>query len=96
MIIYLLFRYDKTLLESILVQKLQEKVLGYQVQDLVCTKCREIKSENAVCRCKDCSCVECANREATQKFMLKYISTFKTISKLHNMEWLGEIVESYS
>ena len=90
------FRYDKTLLESILVQKLQEKVLGYQVQDVVCTKCKEIKSENAVRRCKECSSLECANREATQKFMAEYISTFRTISKLHNMEWLAEIVESYS
>lgn len=78
------------------MQKLQEKVLGYQVQDLVCTKCKEIKSENAVRRCKECSSLECANREISQKQMLEVVSTFRTISKLHSMEWLAEVVESYS
>lgn len=78
------------------MKRLQEKVLGYQVQDIVCTKCKEIKAENAVRRCKECSSLENTNREVSQKSMMEFISTLRTISKMHNMEWLAEVVESYS
>lgn len=37
--------YDKAAIEHRLVQRVQERTLAFQLQDLVCSKCGEMKAD---------------------------------------------------
>jgi hypothetical protein len=48
-------KYNKSLIEKMLVDIVQHESLAYQKQDLVCTKCAFVKAENMATICSRCS-----------------------------------------
>ena len=48
-------QYHKPSIESTLVEILQKKTLSFQMQDLVCEKCKQVKLENMSDICSNCS-----------------------------------------
>ncbi|KAJ2357938.1 DNA polymerase epsilon catalytic subunit [Coemansia sp. RSA 2618] len=47
--------YDRVCIEERLIEQLQSMVLAYQVQDLVCAKCRLMKQDNFSLQCTSCA-----------------------------------------
>ncbi|KAJ1731895.1 DNA polymerase epsilon catalytic subunit [Coemansia biformis] len=47
--------YDRTRIEERLVEQLHEQLLAYQMQDLVCVKCRLMKQDNFSLQCTGCA-----------------------------------------
>ncbi|KAN0014469.1 hypothetical protein ACTFIU_000787 [Dictyostelium citrinum] len=86
--------YSKNTIESQLVEIIQRRSLSYQLQDLRCTKCNDVKSDNLGDICSQCS----GQWECTQSNNLfsKDLIIFKSIAEYHNFEWLGETVDSLS
>ncbi|KAJ2231118.1 DNA polymerase epsilon catalytic subunit [Coemansia sp. RSA 518] len=47
--------YDRVRIEERLIEQLQSMVLAYQMQDLVCAKCRLMKQDNFSLQCTSCA-----------------------------------------
>ncbi|KAJ2727071.1 DNA polymerase epsilon catalytic subunit [Coemansia sp. Benny D115] len=47
--------YDRVRIEERLIEQLQSLVLAYQMQDLVCSKCRLMKQDNFSVQCVSCA-----------------------------------------
>lgn len=88
-----------------LVEIIQKKTLSYQLQDLICEKCKLVKAENMNDICPNCSGnYICKMNPIDFKkrlllllliiflFYIKSIQIFKNIAETHKFEWLKEIV----
>lgn len=85
--------YDKDLIESRLVSILENKIMRYQLQDLQCNRCKQIKAETMDSICKNCSgkFKNTVEREELQTSLI----TFSNIAKAHEFEWLQDTVSFY-
>ena len=69
---------------------MQERSLAYQLQDLVCSKCGEMKADSTslYCSCSGAwTCVQSA--KSCQDALLPYLNA----SKFHGFKWLHETVQ---
>lgn len=79
---------DKNGIEKRLVDILQRKSLAYQLQDLVCSKCEQIKEDNNSLYCKSCSGQFFLTIKKTN--MDKFVKQLLRIADLHDFDWLKE------
>lgn len=63
-------RYNKVAIESEILQIVQRRLLAYQLQDLVCTKCRGVKDNNMKTNCQCSGTFE--NGETPEQFRMRY------------------------
>eukprot|EP01117_Protostelium_nocturnum_P018117 TRINITY_DN7510_c0_g1_i3.p1 TRINITY_DN7510_c0_g1~~TRINITY_DN7510_c0_g1_i3.p1 ORF type:complete len:2083 (+),score=451.15 TRINITY_DN7510_c0_g1_i3:185-6433(+) len=85
--------YHKPDIESRLVEILQKKSVSYQIQDLVCQKCRQVKAENI-----SNSCSQCAGKlvcKSSFEDLEKILIAFSNIAKHHQFEWLQELTDHF-
>eukprot|EP01112_Ceratiomyxa_fruticulosa_P001778 TRINITY_DN11946_c0_g1_i1.p1 TRINITY_DN11946_c0_g1~~TRINITY_DN11946_c0_g1_i1.p1 ORF type:complete len:102 (+),score=23.62 TRINITY_DN11946_c0_g1_i1:200-505(+) len=83
--------YNKLQVEGTLVGIVQRRSLSYQLQDLKCSTCSQIKAENMGDFCQNCT-GKWVCKESKQAF-LDSMQVFQNIAKYHKMEWLKEVVE---
>jgi len=84
--------YDKSQIEGRLVEILQKKTLNYQLQDLICEKCKQVKDSNCVNSCSVCKNGKFVCKISPETFK-QSIVVFRNIASYHKMEWLGETIQ---
>lgn len=83
--------YSKPAIEATLVEILQRKSLWYQMQDLVCEKCKLVKQENMSEICTGCSGK--FSPKQTEEVFKKSILPFKKVAEYHELSWLEETAD---
>ncbi|KAH9255454.1 hypothetical protein BASA81_006573 [Batrachochytrium salamandrivorans] len=83
--------YDKTLIESNLVDICHRRALAFQLQDLVCVKCRTIRSDNLseFCACSG----QWQWAQITSEEFATSLRPFARVAEYHGMEWLDGVVQ---
>ncbi|XP_049878007.1 DNA polymerase epsilon catalytic subunit 1 [Pectinophora gossypiella] len=82
--------YDNQELEWRLIETMNRRAMTFTLQDLVCTRCHQVKRENlsVVCECAgDFSLMVPATEVRSQ------LATFKTIAQYYKMPLLLELIE---
>ncbi|XP_068619039.1 DNA polymerase epsilon catalytic subunit 1 [Battus philenor] len=82
--------YDNQELEWRLIEILNRRAMTYTLQDLVCTRCHQVKRENLAVVC------DCAGDFAlmvSQKEIQSQLITFKSIAEYYKMPLLLELIE---
>ncbi|KYQ91238.1 putative DNA polymerase epsilon subunit A [Tieghemostelium lacteum] len=87
-------QYAKEVIEATLVEIIQRRSMSYQLQDVKCSKCSNVKADNLSETCQVCS-GQWRCKESKEVFM-KDLTIFKNIAKYYKFEWLLEITESLS
>lgn len=73
-----------------LIDVVQKKMMSFVLQDLRCTRCREIKRENLN---DNCSCAGTFELLITTEKMITLLETFSRVAKYHQMGLLQETIE---
>ncbi|KAG9043537.1 DNA polymerase epsilon catalytic subunit [Tulasnella sp. UAMH 9824] len=82
--------YDRRAIEVMLIDIVRKLVTSFQLQDLRCAKCKQIKSDNLTLHC-DCSGADqltCAKGEAKRK-----IRTISNVASVHGLALLKEYAD---
>lgn len=81
--------YDMLYIENQLVQIVKQRVHTYQLQDLKCTKCKQVKIGHMAgqCKCGGGFVVTIAPKE-----IRKWLNVFRNIAEWHNFDMLGDTV----
>ncbi len=80
--------YDRDTIEQTVIDGLLQQNMAFQLQDLVCAKCRMVKAENASAFC------HCSGRfeeTVSGSALLSRISTAHRLAEFHHLEQLQEI-----
>lgn len=79
--------YDNEEIELRLIDAIQRKVMSYTLQDLKCTRCKQIKRENLI---KLCSCAGEFETLISASELKNLLETFLKVAESHKMELLIE------
>ncbi|CAG9565610.1 unnamed protein product [Danaus chrysippus] len=82
--------YDNQELEWKLIETMNRRAMSYTLQDLICTRCHQVKRENLSTVC------ECAGEFTTMvslKEIRTQLMTYKTIAEYYKMPLLMELIE---
>ncbi|CAG4957344.1 unnamed protein product [Colias eurytheme] len=82
--------YENQELEWRLIEILNRRAMSYTLQDLICTRCHQVKRDNLSVVC------ECAGEFALMvsvKEIKSQLATFKTIAEFYKMPLLLELIE---
>nr|CAH7746305.1 unnamed protein product [Callosobruchus chinensis] len=82
--------YDNVEIECIMLEIINRKFLAYNLQDLQCKKCAQIKLENLA---KHCNCSSEFKCIMSRDDIIKLLQTFLSLGKRFNMPALAETVE---
>merc|ERR1712013_197488 len=82
--------YDSKDIEAMLVDVLQRKVMGHCLQDLACSKCKEVTQYNMARRCK---CAGDFKHTLAVKDTVQLVDTFRGIALHYRMPLLMEQVD---
>lgn len=82
--------YDNTEIEIRLLDAIQRKLISYTLQDLQCTRCKQIKRENIA---PLCSCAGNFETIINSTDLKNLLTTFRKVATDHKMELLNEQVE---
>lgn len=82
--------YDNTEIEIRLLDVVQRKMMSYTLQDLQCSRCRQIKRENMA---EFCACAGSFATLLSNDDIRKLLNTFRTVSENYNMILLQENVD---
>lgn len=82
--------YDNAEMELFLLDTINKKFLAYNLQDLQCKKCAQIKMENLIFHCQCAGEFKCL---ISKNDLVKLIETFHTLAKTFNMLALQENTE---
>lgn len=91
--------YDNALLEELLVEMLQRNLLSYQLQDLVCAKCKTIKEENVREHCRQCAnpfTLQTKGKLSSATVFRRKLTTLGNVAAMYRMPFLGEAVAFYA
>ncbi|KAH7426493.1 hypothetical protein KP509_10G003400 [Ceratopteris richardii] len=81
--------YDKEWIENALIQVVRQRERLYHLQDLVCSKCRQIKASHLAEQCACAGAFRCSETFATFQDRMR---VFMNIAVYHEFELLKEIV----
>lgn len=84
--------YDNTEIELRLLDVVQRKIMSYTLQDLRCTRCKEIKRENVAALC---NCAGSFETLISARDLRQLLRTFATVAENHQMLLLQEQVEHF-
>jgi len=87
--------YDKGVIEAKLVETVLKRSLCYQLQDLICEKCKQVKQENMNDICPNCSGSYVCKLGPPSKFC-QSLQVFRNIATFHEFKWLEEVTEQLS
>ncbi|XP_018571015.1 DNA polymerase epsilon catalytic subunit A [Anoplophora glabripennis] len=82
--------YDSTKIECFLLEIISKKFLAYNLQDLQCKKCSQIKMENLI---KHCQCASEFRCLISRTDLIKLLETFLSLAQKYDMPALSETVE---
>ncbi|XP_045460209.1 DNA polymerase epsilon catalytic subunit 1 [Harmonia axyridis] len=82
--------YDNGEIENLLLDIVNRKFLAYNLQDLQCKKCAQIKLENLL---RYCSCSSEFKCLISREDLIKLMETFKTLAETFDMPALQETME---
>ncbi|CAG9813248.1 unnamed protein product [Phaedon cochleariae] len=82
--------YDGAEIECILLDIISRKFLAYNLQDLQCKKCSQIKLENLIKHCHCSSDFKCLQSRTD---LIKLLQTFLSLAEKFGMQALSETVE---
>ncbi|KAJ8911866.1 hypothetical protein NQ315_012532 [Exocentrus adspersus] len=82
--------YDSTEIECLLLNIISKKLLAYNLQDLQCKKCSQIKLENLIIRCQCASEFKCL---ISRTDLTQLLETFLSLARKYDMPALCETVE---
>ncbi|XP_030759546.1 DNA polymerase epsilon catalytic subunit A [Sitophilus oryzae] len=82
--------YNTAEIECFLLDTISRKFLAYNLQDLQCKKCSQIKMENLIVHCKCASEFRCL---VSQEDLIKLLETFLKLAEIFNMPALAETVQ---
>lgn len=83
--------YDHEALESRLVQIVQRRSHAYQLQDLQCVSCRQVKTDSLSSICPKCAGAFSTRQPASG--LREALAIFRNVAQHHDMPWLLETVE---
>jgi DNA polymerase epsilon subunit 1 len=83
--------YDHEALESRLVQIVQRRSHAYQLQDLQCVSCRQVKTDSLSSICPKCAGAFSTRQPAAG--LREALAIFRNVAQHHDMPWLLETVE---
>ena len=83
--------YDHEELEGRLVQIVQRRALSYQLQDLQCAGCRQVKCHNLTSICPKCAGAFVPRVPAAA--LRRDLEVFRNIAEHQQMPWLLETVQ---
>lgn len=75
-----------------LLDVVQRKIMSYTLQDLRCTRCKEIKRENVAALCH---CAGSFETLISAPELRQLLRTFSTVAENHQMPLLHEQVEHF-
>lgn len=79
--------YNNSEIENLLLETISRKFLAYNLQDLLCKKCSEIKLENLI---KICKCAGEYQEVSPKGDLIKLLNTFHSLSTTFQMPALCE------
>lgn len=82
--------YENSDIELQLIELLQRKLMSYTLQDLQCTRCKQIKRENIL---EKCPCAGDFTTLIPEKEIKRLLRLFSKVAELHKMEMLKESVD---
>ncbi|XP_066147109.1 DNA polymerase epsilon catalytic subunit 1 [Euwallacea fornicatus] len=82
--------YKSAEIESLLLDTVSRKFLAYNLQDLQCKRCAQIKMENLI---KHCQCASDFRCLLSKKDLVKLLETFLELGRRFSMPALAETVE---
>lgn len=82
--------YENYDIEMRIIDVVQRKIMTYNLQDLTCIRCKQVKRDNIA---EYCSCAGSFDTLINPNEMKQLFVTFKDIATKHNMELLLETVE---
>jgi DNA polymerase epsilon subunit 1 len=85
--------YNHEALESRLVGLVQRRALAYQLQDVECAKCRQVKVKNLAPYCHKCAGPFALRIK--KESVVESLRSFNNIAHYHEMPWLAEIAAFY-
>eukprot|EP00049_Salpingoeca_infusionum_P023474 m.12318 g.12318 ORF g.12318 m.12318 type:complete len:2363 (-) comp5819_c0_seq1:202-7290(-) len=80
--------YDRESIEQQLIHSVEQHVMDYQLQDLKCTRCREVKGGNMN---NMCECSAPYEPKTKPEVLLLHLNTMKNIASFHRLELLEEV-----
>ncbi|KAF7265187.1 hypothetical protein GWI33_021380 [Rhynchophorus ferrugineus] len=82
--------YNSSEIECFLLDVISRKFLSYNLQDLQCKKCSQIKMENLIVHCKCAAEFRCL---VSRTDLIKLLETFLKLAERFNMPALAETVQ---
>ncbi|XP_057662319.1 DNA polymerase epsilon catalytic subunit 1 [Diorhabda carinulata] len=82
--------YDNAEIECVMLNIVNKKLLAYNLQDLQCKKCMQIKPDNINKHCVCSSTYKCL---ISKTDLIKLLQTFKSLAQTFNMPALSETVD---
>ncbi|KAI9141033.1 DNA polymerase-like protein epsilon [Paraphysoderma sedebokerense] len=83
--------YDKFQIEETLLEMVMNELMMYQLQDLQCLKCKDVKMENMLLFCGTCSGDYKVMREKSA--MLRKFRVVRNVANFHGLELLKECLQ---
>lgn len=80
--------YDNAEMELFLLDTINKKFLAYNLQDLQCKKCAQIKMDNLMINCTCAGQYKCL---ISKNDLIKLIETFQSLAETFNMLALSEM-----
>lgn len=84
--------YENEEIEVRLLDVLQRKIMSYTLQDLRCTRCKEIKRDNVAALC---SCAGTFDTLINADDLRQLLKTFETVAENHQMNLLKDQVQVF-
>lgn len=81
--------YDKSFIEETLVVEVERRAMSYQLQDLKCSKCRQIKVDNLA---KQCKCSGEFSITQSKSDFIKKMRIFMNVAQEQQLMFLEEVV----
>lgn len=84
--------YENDEIEIRLLDVIHRKIMSYTLQDLRCTRCKEIKRENMA---ELCSCAGSFDTLIPARKLRQLLDTFSEVAEAHQMHLLKEEVQIF-
>ena len=80
--------FSRDLIEAQLVDQLGLSLMAYQVQDLQCVKCKQVKADYLITYC---SCSGEYRPKTTPEALMRKVRNMLQIAEYHGLQWLQEV-----
>lgn len=87
--------YDRAAIENLMIDSLLRRLASYQLQDLRCLTCKQIKSDNmrVTCECSGEYGLDGGAGGGAKGEMSRRLAITAKVADYHNLDVLGQMVE---